>query len=191
VRDGVLRLVADRRRVEGRNTETGKPESFDYVSGVVTTFGRFAQRYGYFEMRARLPSGRGLWPAFWLLPDDKEWPPEIDIFEYPKPGGQVFVSNHFRDPSTNGQEADITGVDPWFDPTTGFHRYAVDWRPEEVVFYLDGRAVFRSRRGVPDRPMYVLANLAIGGRWAGPPDDATPFPATYEIDHVRVWRRLD
>ena len=176
--DGVLGLVAR------RTPRALLPQlrGFPYVSGMISSRGSFLQTYGYFEIRARLPAGAGLWPAFWLLTPGA-WPPEIDAMEA-RGAPHYAVRVHWsEDGAHRSSGCDI----PLADGSTAFHTYGVLWTPDVVAFYLDRAPVawIRAKPGF-DRPMYMLANLAVGG-WAGEPDDSTPFPATYAIDQVAAW----
>ncbi len=159
-----------------------------YVSGLITTKYSFSQLYGVFEIRAKLPKGRGLWPAFWLLPADGTWPPEIDVFEVlGHETGKLFVAAHTK----AGGIHTASGGDALVpDLSADFHDFAVEWQKEEIRWYLDGVEI--KRTPAPEdmhKPMYLLANLAIGGGWAGEPDSSTRFPAIYAIDWVRAYRR--
>ncbi|MGC8668496.1 MAG: glycoside hydrolase family 16 protein [Chthonomonadales bacterium] len=178
VRGGLLRLRAEKRSMGG----------MPYTSGIVTTYGKFSQMYGWFEIRARFPKGKGFWPAFWLLPADKRWPPEIDVLEIlGHEPNKVYMTNHWRD----AQGRHLSNGGAWVGPdfSQDFHTFAVDWSPDTIVWYVDGVERFRSSRGVPAMPMYVLVNLAVGGDWPGNPDASTPFPSTMDVDYVRVYRR--
>ena len=155
--------------------------NYGYMSGLITTQPSFAQTYGYFEMRARLPRGKGLWPAFWLLPLDQSWPPEIDVMESIGNPSQVFVTTHSKASKQEGFERRISPDE--------FHTFAVSWDPMNVIWYIDGREA--GRHATPadmHKPMFMLANLAVGGQWPGAPDASTRFPATYEIDFIRAYR---
>ncbi len=175
---GQLHLKAERRTLADHG----------YTSGMVTTYGKFAQKYGWFEMRARMPHGKGLWPAFWLLPSDKTWPPEIDILEVlcDKPN-IVYLTNHWLDAQSQHQSHGQSFNGP--DLSQGFHTYAVDWEPSEITWYVDGVERSRSTEGIPTQPMYVIANLAVGGDWPGNPDATTPLPNTMDIDYIRVYQK--
>jgi len=155
--------------------------NFAYMSGAITTQPSFSQTYGFFEMRARLPRGKGLWPAFWLLPLDQSWPPEIDVMESIGNPAQVFLNTHSTVTKQEGFERRIAPEE--------FHTFAVSWDPMNVIWYIDGRESGRQATP-PDmhKPMYMLANLAVGGHWPGAPDGSTRFPATYEIDFIRAYR---
>ncbi|MBB5746362.1 family 16 glycosylhydrolase [Brevundimonas variabilis] len=154
-----------------------------YTSGLLTTESSFAQQYGYFEIRAALPAGQGFWPAFWLLPEDGSWPPEIDVFEMlGRDPDTFYYSTHTIE---NGQHVLQTGQ--YRVDTTDFHVYGVDWGPQNITFYLDGVAI--AQVPTPDsmhRPFYMLLNLAVGGTWGGAPDETTGT-GLMQVDYVRAW----
>jgi beta-glucanase (GH16 family) len=178
VEDGKLRLIAQKRPMGGR----------PYTSGMVTSFKSFGQKYGWFEIRAKFPKGKGMWPAFWLLPTDDSWPPEIDVLEIlGHEMNKVYFTNHWRDAKGEHKSHGTSFVGP--DLSADYHTFAAEWKPGEIIWYLDGVERSRSKEGVPDVPMYVLANLAVGGDWPGNPDETTPFPGYMDIDYIRVYRR--
>ena len=181
VQSGTAKLTARREEVNG----------LAYTSGAIATSETFSFTYGYLEMRAKLPKGRGLWPAFWALRPTREWPPELDVVEvlgHEPDTAQLHI--HYVDP----QAADQQGNEGTFwrgpDFSADFHTFAVDWQPGQLVWYIDGVERFRSTHA-PDVPLYVVANLAVGAAhsWPGAPDETTIFPATYEIDYIRVYAR--
>jgi beta-glucanase (GH16 family) len=175
---GMLTITADRAPGDLAPQLGG----FRYTSGLISTQPSFSQTYGYFEMRAKLPRGKGVWPAFWLLPLDLSWPPEIDIMESVGDPSRYYVTAHSTvGPKDSGTEVPIA-------PDT-FHVFAVSWDRDKLIWFVDGREVKRLPTP-PDlnKPMYILANLALGGDWAGAPDASTPFPAHYVIDYVRAYR---
>ncbi|HEX5505874.1 MAG TPA: glycoside hydrolase family 16 protein [Thermomicrobiales bacterium] len=180
VQDGLLHITAEHRAMEGH----------PYTSGLIASWGNFATTYGYFEIRAKLPAGRGLWPAFWLSPADYTvWPPEIDVFEVlGQTPGVVAMTTHFADPGT-GEAAQDQGIYLGPNFADDFHTFAVEWTPTEIVWYIDGVERFSSRTGVPSQPLYLIANLAVGGPSAGKPDASTPFPSELEIDYIRVYQQ--
>lgn len=174
--EGVLKIRADQRQVNGYN----------YTSGMAATWGKFSQQYGYFEMRAKLPRGKGLWPAFWLLPTSYKWPPEIDIMEHlGHLDPVVYFSNHWCEACAH---KNLT--QPFLGPdfTADFHIFGLEWDPAYLAWYVDNVEKFRTTTNIPQIPMYVLLNLAVGGYWPGYPDGTTVFPAYYEIDWVKVWQ---
>jgi hypothetical protein len=165
----------------------GKTDPHDYLGAAITSF-PFGQLYGVFAMSARLPRGPGLWPAFWLLPLDNSWPPEIDIMEViGRQPGTLYTTVHVKGPAAYGH-ATATHADLAAD----FHEYAVDWGPETIRWYFDRRQVFALPTPAELRkPCYILATFAVGapGQWGGPPDETTPFPATMTVASIRVWQR--
>lgn len=180
VKSGMLRLRADRREMGG------KP----YTSGMIESHDKFSQKYGWFEIRTRVPRGKGYWPAFWLLPATKKWPPEIDVLEIlDHEPNKVYMTNHWIDDAGKHEANGGSWVGPDF--SDDFHVYAVEWKPGEIIWYVDGVERFRSSKGVPDEPMYIVANLAVGGDWPGYPDATTPFPAYMDIDYIRVYKQVD
>jgi beta-glucanase (GH16 family) len=157
-----------------------------YTSGMLTTSGAFSQTYGYFEMRAKLPLGQGLWPAFWLIPQNFQWPPELDIMEmignYPT---TLNTTVHFLNSSNN---ATAIGFTPTVaDMTAGFHTYGAIWTATYIAWYFDGNLV--SQTSTPsdfNLPMYMVINLAVGGNWPGSPTSSTIFPAVFAIDYLKA-----
>jgi beta-glucanase (GH16 family) len=179
---GILRIKAEKRDA----SYAGKQRS--YTSGMMTTYKKFAQQYGRFEIRCRVPKGKGLWPAFWLLPDPLGWPPEIDVLEtLGHEPNKVHMTHHFRD--QNRQRKSDGGSWSGPDFTADFHEFAVEWSPERITWLVDGVERFRSEKWVPTAKMYMLVNLAVGGDWPGEPNEQTRFPASLEVDWVRVYAR--
>lgn len=180
-----------------------RAESYEgcaYTSGRINTGGRFARTHGRFEARLKLPTGQGLWPAFWLLGgniDSVGWPAcgEIDIMEY---RGQEpnTVHGSLHGPGYSGGAA-ITGhfILPGNGFDTDFHVFAVEWDAAGITWLVDG--LVYQRRGpadlpagaawVFDHPFFIILNLAVGGNYVGAPDATTEFPQTLLIDWVRVY----
>lgn len=156
-----------------------------YVSGLVTTEPSFTQRYGYFETRAKLAAGRGLWPAFWLVSLTHAEHFEIDVFEMlGHEPMTIYQSTHRGDHGVHLRR------DLGFDTSSDWHRYGVKWTPQMLAWYVDGKETARTDgamfRDAP--PMYMLANLSVGGNWPGNPDASTPFPAEMRIEYLRAYR---
>ena len=180
--DGVLRITAD------KTSEHLKPliQNNSYTSGMINSYHQFSQTYGYFEMRAQLPEGKGLWPAFWLLRQDGLVSSEIDILEMI---GQESTKLHNAvhswetgQISTKGNETAVP------DMTKGFHTYGLSWQPDKIAWYFDGQKVFETDTPADmHTPMFMIANLAVGGTWPGDPDAGTAFPSSMLIDHIRVY----
>ena len=183
VRDGILRINADKHQA----FYSGKQRA--YTSGMMTTQGKFSQQYGRFEIRCRVPKGKGMWPAFWLLPEPLDWPPEIDVLEVlGHQPNKVYMTHHFRD----GQKKHGSHGGSWRGPdfSAQFHQFAVEWSPKAIVWFVDGVERFRSEDSIPQGKMYMLVNLAVGGDWPGAPDEKTPLPAAFEVDYIRVYERV-
>lgn len=184
--EGVLRITANPMPKAFRDRAHG----LQYTSGMINTYNSFAQKYGVFEIRAKVPPGKGLWPAFWLLNQAGGWPPEIDVFEIigqePK---SVYTAVHTAEKGKHTGEGMSTEV---ADTNLEFHTYSVDWGPKEVVFYFDEAEVWRYPTPADlHQPMYLIANLAVGGKWPGAPDKNTVFPAHLDVDWVRAWQRKE
>jgi beta-glucanase (GH16 family) len=183
VENGLLRLRAQKNPVTGSD---GK--EYPYTSGMITSSGKFAATYGWYEIRAKMPPGKGMWPAFWLLPQNGEWPPEIDVLEVLGDSMQIlYTTLHFKtENSAHLSYGDSTYL--MLDLGEDFHTYAVDWQKDLLVWYFDGQEVYRLTRYVPAQDMYILTNLAVGGNWPGSPDEKTVFPGYFEVDYIRVYR---
>jgi beta-glucanase (GH16 family) len=183
VKDGLLRIQAEKRDA----LYAGKQRA--YTSGMMTTYGKFSQQYGRFEIRCRVPKGKGMWPAFWLLPEPLGWPPEIDVLEIlghqPE---KLYMTHHFND----DQKVHRSHGGSWIGPdfSAEFHEYAVEWSAQSMVWFVDGVERFRSEKDIPQSRMYLLVNLAVGGDWPGAPDATTAFPGALEVDYVRVYEKL-
>ncbi|MBI5533271.1 MAG: glycoside hydrolase family 16 protein [Deltaproteobacteria bacterium] len=166
-------------------------QTLDYRSGVISSVHH--QKYGYFEASMKMPGGKGLWPAFWLLGENgTTGVNEIDIHEFL--GHQptiVHMTVHWGDSYQVNHQSDGDSFDgPDF--TAGFHTFGLEWDAGKVVWYVDDVERFRHEGvGVPQVEMYLIANLAIGGSWPGSPDSTTQFPAYYDIDYIRAYEKDD
>lgn len=186
---------------QGRLTITGAPIPLDlqpalngyrFGSGLLSSEGAFAQRYGYFEARLKFPVGQGLWSAFWLLPPRRlaadparTWPPEIDVVEHL--GGspeEVFTTVHWDvapDHQKSGMGHRLATA------SEGFNTYGVLWRERTTAFFINRQPV----SVIETKPnhhvaMFLLLNLAVGGEWPGPVDPAV-LPAALEIEWVAAY----
>jgi hypothetical protein len=160
-----------------------------YVSGCITTELTHWQQYGYFEMRARMPKGRGFWPAFWLLPKSGAWPPEIDVVEAT---GAKPTNLHLGVIEKQRGRPGSRWVKDVIDTTDGFHVYAAEWTADDVIFSIDGKEQFRAGNHRIHEPMYLLVNLAVGSKDPGfipDPDASTPWPGQLQVDYVRAYSR--
>ena len=188
---------------DGVLTITAREESFGergYTSARLVSKGKGDFRYGRFEARAKLPSGRGTWPAIWMLPTDwkyGDWPRsgEIDIMEHVGfDPGRVHISVHTQayNHVAGTQKTATRMVEGAMD---GFHRYRVDWTPEAIRGYIDDVPMFEFRNEGTgpdawpfDQRFHWLLNIAVGGNWGGQKGiDEAVFPARMQVDYVRVY----
>ena len=188
VRNGVLSIVARRTPPELKELLFNN----EYVSGILTTQKSFSQKYGYFEMRAKIPLGVGVWPAFWMLADDGGWPPEIDVMEgRGQRPGTVVMTTHWRNPSTGLVEYcgfDYSVPNAWID----FHDYGVLWDRDRIVYFVDRRPVsdIKVPAGFED-PVYMIVNLAMGAKYFGGVgfvDAKSPDTVEFQIDRISAYQ---
>ncbi|WP_374471409.1 family 16 glycosylhydrolase [Phenylobacterium sp.] len=160
---------------------SGKMWGYQYASGMLDS--HYQQTYGYFEIRAELPHGKGLWPAFWLLGEGNN---EIDILE--GLGSDTKVPYN----AIHSNAVPAAGLQNFVPDDNGFHTYGALWSPQDIIFYVDGAEVWRTPTPVDmHRPMHMIVNLAVGGNWAGSPDGTTPWPAEMKVDYVKAWNLPD
>ncbi len=171
----------------GRLLLIGKNENHSYTSGLIQTKGKQDFLYGKVEVKAKYPAGKGLFPAIWLLrSDEKDTLPEIDLLESVGDEPEVvYMVHHWKE---NGVKKRIysTSIINTFDTD---HLYSLEWGPDEIRWYIDGILVFSSNKNVPNVPMYLIINLAIGGNWPGNPNESTIFPAEFSVDYVKIYRK--
>jgi beta-glucanase (GH16 family) len=194
-----------------RESVTYQAGTRDYTSARIKTQNLFAQAYGRFESRIKIPKGEGLWPAFWMLGEDIStigWPRcgEIDIMEnIGKEPASVHASLHGpaapgSDPANKKVTANLTQKFSLLNNpnlSDDFHVYAVEWEPGTVRFFVDKEnyATFTRSEWPQDAPwpfdhkFFLILNLAVGGDWPGSPDANTVFPQQMLVDYVRVYRR--
>src|ERR1700722_361420 len=176
-----------------------------YTSARLKTLGKFAQAYGRFEARIKVPRGQGIWPAFGMMGEDVDkagWPKcgEIDVME--NIGKEpVLVHGTIHGPGYSGGKG--IGAPFSFPPPQGFaggfYGYAVEGEPNTIRLYVDEHLYeTRTASGLPpgtkwvyDHPFFMLLNVAVGGPWGGIPDASSVFPQTMLVDYVRVYRRPD
>ncbi len=162
--------------------------NYAYTSGLITSQKVFSQTYGYFEIKAQFPSTPvGMWPAFWLLPADGKGDDEIDVFESVNDApNTVHETVHWDD--ATGAPTYISF--PTYVPNllAGPHTYGLLWTATTITWFIDGAAVgsVATPPGM-NKPMYMLANLSVGGNWPGAPNATTKFPASYQIDYIHAY----
>ncbi len=189
VKNGMLVIEARQEQYEGR----------DYTSARLTSRSLQEFQYGRIEARMKLPSGQGIWPAFWMLGANAAWPfgGEIDIMEYiGKTPDTIYQTVH--GPGYSGAR----GIGSHFALTTDslkkdFHVFAIEWAPNEIHWFVDDQEVFTvtpdqipsGTQWVYDHPLFIILNLAVGGSWPGFPDETTVFPQQLQVDYVRVYQK--
>jgi len=183
VSDGVLTITA------APSTNLSASWGQPYTSGAITTLHSFAQCYRYFEMRAKLPEGVGMWPAFWMVPKQHVWPPELDPLEAfgsngPGGDGGAYSFHNGLVKTGSGGQGSWNGTNG-ANLYTQYNTFGVDWRPDTITFYLNGQSYASMATPAEfSQPMYLLANLAVGGNWAGAPIGET---AKLKIDYIRAF----
>ena len=187
----MLNLQANHQTVTAVNKRT-----YHYTSGMISTgpasylsSPKFVFKYGYAEMRAKIPAGVGLLSTFWLLPASLNWPPEIDTFEIIG-NDPTTLAMHYTYPISTSKTAQVGNSLQGADFSADWHTFAIDWEPGSITWYVDGVKSYNyATIAVPSQPMYLLANLAVGGALPGSPTASTPFPGLFQIDYIRVWQK--
>ena len=184
-----------------------------YTSGRLDTKDKFSFTYGRIEIKGKLPVGKGLWPAYWLYPQNRDWImeytmqeaiangkessipefrpwyTEIDIMEYLGHEPKIFYGT-FHYYSFKGEKKSSSGkYEADFSFADNFHIYALEWEIDAIRWYIDGKLIHNAKEGVPHAPHFLILNTAIGGSWPGNPDSTTVFPQYHDIDYVRIYQR--
>jgi beta-glucanase (GH16 family) len=197
-------------RLDGRGhlAITGRNERYtdshgataSYTSARLSTEARLECAYGRIEARVRVAAGQGLVTAFWALGSDMSavgWPAagELDILEVNGADARMLIGN-LHGPRRGHRDYALEANRLVKEPLSArFHVYGINWSPGRIAFMLDHEVyAVRTRADLPsdsrwrfEHPFFLLLTLAIGGRWAGPPDATTSWPATVLVDWVRVW----
>lgn len=193
VEDGILTLKGENVQhpdaVGKQGTFNNKKYDIIYTSGAINTHHKYNFTYGYFEARLKMPVGKGMWPAWWMLKDG--WPPEIDMLEILCSKPQMLHVNYHYGPAWNEEKSHEQILDLGFNASEDFHTYGFEWTPTYMKYYVDGVQVghaFTDKSAIAQATgMYMILNLAIDG-WDGTPDETTEWPALYQCDYVRVWQ---
>lgn len=192
IKNGLLKITAHKKQFDKNQ----------YTSAKLITKGRKLFQYGRIEVRAKLPAGRGTWPAIWMLGDniDKaDWPDcgEIDIMEHVGfKKDTVYGSIHTKS-FNHSIGTQVTKGILIENPYTSFHTYAIEWTPEKISFFFDDKQYLgfdnqhKTTAEWPfDAPFYLILNLAVGGDWGGQQGVDDPiFPASMYVDYVRVFQK--
>ena len=169
--NGVLSMAVKPTPGDVKPSDVG---SKPFLSGQLTTQASFSQTYGYFEMNAKLGGGAGVNSAFWLLPEDGSWPPELDVEEVLGSSPTTLVNTAHSQaggsPSANPHWPNIP------DASQAFHTYALDWEPDKLTWYFDGKQVAQENTPADmNKPMYMLLSTMTGtsSSWIGQPASGT------------------
>ncbi|MBS2012058.1 MAG: glycoside hydrolase family 16 protein [Deltaproteobacteria bacterium] len=181
VRDGMLSIRTDRNFGDLQ---------YPYISGYIDTLGKYARTYGHMVFRARFPKGDGIWYAIWSRPWWESFP-EMDIEVVNRPGvgyTQTYLVNHWAGkPMPLEERRTYVLLGDEIDYSQ-FHEYSIVWRPGHMEWQIDGvTKLVAPPKGIPTKPIYWIVNGWAGG-WIGEPDAATPLPATFDVDYMRVYR---
>lgn len=174
ISEGILYLTAD---INPKNNRK------KYSSGMIETLNKDEFLYGKIEIRASIPSGQGLFPAIWMLPETGNYY-EIDILEsIGNESFRVYGGNHFYYGGKRTKKFNSVIIN---DPQD-FHIYSVEWLPDKIIWYADNKIFHQTTKGIPHENMYLIMNLAVGGNWPKDPDRSTVFPNSLKIDYVTVY----
>lgn len=191
IEDGFLIIQALKENVHAKR----------FTSARLTTQDKVEVEYGRIEARIQIPTGQGIWPAFWMLGDDLDsvgWPyaGEIDIMENIGSEPSV-IHGTVHGPLYSG--ADGVGAAKRLSGgaryTDDFHIFAIEWEEDEIRWYMDDQMYSKlTPTAVPgewvyDHPFFIIINVAVGGAWPGYPDDTTTFPQTMKIDYIRIYEK--
>ncbi len=198
VKDGVLIIQALKEHY------TGPEGTREYTSARLRTKNKGDWKYGYFEIKAKLPKGKGLWPAIWMLPTDwvyGSWAAsgEIDIMELlGHEPNKVYGTLHYGGPYPNNVFSGTFYVLPEGDFSQDFHVFALEWDTTSISWYVDGKRYqtqtewYTTAAPYPapfDQRFHLILNVAVGGNWPGNPDQTTQFPQRMIVDYVRVFQK--
>ena len=205
VTNGVLQLTALKETYTGQGPWMTAPKTTAYTSGLIESLNKVQPQYGKIEASMKIPKGAGLWPAFWMMGANYftpgvGWPlcGEIDIMEYSGASGgftSAFHTGAYNYLNGGGGISNVQGFS-LTDYDTAFHVYGIEWTPTRVAFYVDGKIILTADKTTMgssasqwpfDQPFWLKLNLAVGGPYGGTPA-ATSFPATMEVDWVRVYQ---
>lgn len=189
---------------DGKMVIEAKKESYsgkDYTSSKILSANKKSFKFGRIDFRAKLPTGKGIWPAFWMLPQSTSlgnWPTsgEIDIMEMVgNEPNRTHGTLHYGPGPGSIQYSRNTSL-PSGSLSDDFHVYSLEWKQDQIKWLLDGNVFATANKSdlaagtvYPfNEPFYFIINLAVGGNWPGNPDATTVFPQWYIIDYVRVYQ---
>lgn len=197
--------------IEARDEEFTEPDgqTYDYTSSKLITKGKQTWTYGKVEVRAKMPTGQGMWPAIWMMPEDEPyygtWPVggEIDIMELLGHEPDTIHGNiHYGDPKGEAQGTYKLPDGQSF--ADDYHVYTLEWEPGEIRWYIDdelfntandwhskhpGNADDFAYPAPFDQDFFLILNISVGGDWPGNPDETTEFPQQMAVDYVKVYQK--
>ncbi|MFT4785524.1 MAG: beta-glucanase (GH16 family) [Cyclobacteriaceae bacterium] len=172
-----------------------------YTSSKVVTKDKFSMRFGRVDVRAKLPTGQGVWPAIWMLGDnisEVDWPGcgEIDIVEMlGDNSSKVYSTVHFTNNELKREEQQGTYELASGSFNDDYHKFSLTWTPESMTFFVDDtqmhEVIIADDMKEFLRSFYLIMNVAVGGNWPGYPDETTAFPQSMMVDYIRVYEKND
>lgn len=190
VNAGVLQIQA-RRETVVNPVGIYDPRFHRYTSGKLNTADEFQFRFGIVRWRAQLPAGQGMWPALWLLnaPNPWYWDDEIDVMEARGSLPSITTSaHHFKTGVDRANQYNTAQLDTGLNLQTGFHEYGLEWTASRLQTHFNRQVVFTDTERVPQGPMFLIMNAAVGGLFDGAPANDAIFPSNFLLDWVRVWQ---
>ncbi len=191
--------------IEARKEQYTDPEGTrSYTSARMVSRGKGDWKYGRFDIRAKLPYGKGLWPAIWMMPSESVYggwaaSGEIDIMEMlGHETNKVYGTLHYGGTWPDNVHTGTDYVLPSGDFVNSFHVFSLQWEPGEIRWYVDGiqyqtQKEWHTKNGIfpaPfDQDFFMILNVAVGGNWPGDPDHTTLFPQRMFVDYVRVYKK--
>jgi len=170
----------------------------EYTSARLRTLNKGDWKYGRFDIRAKLPYGRGLWPAIWMLPSDWEyggWPMsgEIDIMEIlGQEPYKLYGTIHYSSPSGDHEQSGGTYQLQSGTFANDYHVFSVEWDSAGIQWFVDGIKYYTTLHGKPfDKRFHMILNVAVGGNWPGSPDNTATFPQKMYVDYIRVYQKIN
>jgi beta-glucanase (GH16 family) len=168
-----------------------------YTSARMNTTYKREWLYGRVDVRAKTPTGRGLWPAIWMLPTDwvyGGWPAsgEIDIMELlGQEPSKIYGTVHWgQDAAHHLSSGGFYVLPNGASFANGFHTFTLEWSADSIKWFVDGIRYHGEKNGPPfDKRFHLLLNVAVGGNWPGSPDASTTFPQVMQVDYVRVYSK--
>lgn len=179
--NGYLIIESKKEKYKGRN----------YTSGAINTENKFEFKYGRVEIRAKIPNGSGIFPAFWLVnSNNNNWLPEIDIMENlgQKPNELYFVV-HWENKNGVKMRDYFHYISDNTDFSSSYHKYGIIWDNNKILWTIDNVVLFETKKYIPNQPLFIYLNTAIGGDWPGNPDFNESFPKEMKIDYIRIYDR--